>query len=49
VSEYVQEIVQYIEELVRKKIAYESRGSVYFSVVRWHDRWMNRWMGVLFC
>jgi cysteinyl-tRNA synthetase len=34
VSEYVQEIVQYIEELVRKKIAYESRGSVYFSVVR---------------
>jgi len=37
VSEYVQEIVLYIQELVRKNMAYESRGSVYFSVVRHID------------
>lgn len=32
VSEYVEEIVSYIEDLVQKEIAYESNGSVYFSV-----------------
>eukprot|EP01038_Epipyxis_sp_PR26KG_P008487 gene8487-11473_t len=32
VSEYVPEIIEYIQVLVDKKIAYESNGSVYFSV-----------------
>jgi cysteinyl-tRNA synthetase len=32
VSEYVEEIVSYIEDLISKEIAYESNGSVYFSV-----------------
>lgn len=32
VSEYVPEIVEYVESLVKKGMAYESNGSVYFSV-----------------
>lgn len=32
VSEYVPQIVDYIQELVNKGIAYESNGSVYFNV-----------------
>ena len=31
VSEYIPEIIAFIEELIRKGIAYESNGSVYFS------------------
>jgi len=34
VSEYVPEIVAYIEELIKKGYAYEAGGSVYFSVAK---------------
>ena len=34
VSEYVPEIVTYIEELIKKGYAYEAGGSVYFSVAK---------------
>lgn len=34
VSEYVPEIVSYIEEIIRRGYAYESGGSVYFSVAK---------------
>jgi len=34
VSEYVPEIVAYIEEIIRRGYAYESGGSVYFSVAK---------------
>ena len=33
-SEYVPEIVSYIEEIIRRGYAYESGGSVYFSVAK---------------
>jgi len=32
VSEYVPEIVEYVEEIIKKGLAYESKGSVYFDV-----------------
>ncbi len=32
VSEYIPEIIQFVEELVKKGVAYESNGSVYFDV-----------------
>ena len=38
VSEYVPEIVQYIEKLIAKGLAYESNGSVYFSTSAFQEK-----------
>ena len=32
VSEYIPEIINYIQEIMKKGLAYESHGSVYFDV-----------------
>jgi len=37
VSEYVPEIVKYIEKIIENGYAYESKGSVYFDVVKFNQ------------
>lgn len=37
VSEYVPEIVGFVEALIKKGVAYESNGSVYFNVAKFSD------------
>lgn len=37
VSEYVPEIVQFIEKIITNGYAYESNGSVYFDVVKYSN------------
>ena len=43
VTEYVPEIVSFIEVLVKKKYAYESRGSVYFTTNLFHSTDMHQY------
>lgn len=38
VSEYVPEIVTYIQKIISNGLAYESHGSVYFDVKTFDDR-----------
>jgi cysteinyl-tRNA synthetase len=35
VSEYVPEIVEFIEKIIKNGFAYESAGSVYFDVIKY--------------
>jgi cysteinyl-tRNA synthetase len=37
VSEYIPEIVEFIEKIISNGFAYESKGSVYFNVIKYHE------------
>lgn len=37
VSEFVPEIIRYIEKIIQNGYAYESNGSVYFDVMKFND------------
>lgn len=37
VSEHIPEIIEYIENIIKNGFAYESNGSVYFSVEHFHN------------
>jgi len=37
VSEYVDEVIAFIEKIIKNGFAYESEGNVYFSVNKFHN------------
>lgn len=38
VSEYIPEIIEYIEKIIENGLAYESNGSVYFDVAKFDSK-----------